>query len=114
MSYTQDFPILQYADDTLIIMEGCPTQLSHLKALLGDFATSTGLKVNYSKSMLVPINIAMDKTNLLAQSFGCMVGSLPFTYLGLPLGMTKPNIEDFLPLVSRCERRLVSTSIFLS
>lgn len=24
MLYSQDFPILQYADDTLVIMEGCP------------------------------------------------------------------------------------------
>jgi hypothetical protein len=39
---------------------------------------------------------------------------MPFTYLGLPLGTTKPNIEDFLPLVSKCEKKLVSTSIFLS
>lgn len=39
---------------------------------------------------------------------------MPFTYLELPLGTTKPTIEDFLPLVSRCEKRSVSTSIFLS
>jgi hypothetical protein len=35
-------------------------------------------------------------------------------YLGLPLGLTKPKVEDFMPLVNRCERRLVSTSLFLS
>jgi hypothetical protein len=30
------------------------------------------------------------------------------------LSTTKPTIEDFLPLVSKCEKRLVSISIFLS
>ena len=41
-------------------------------------------------------------------------GSLPFTNLGLPLGTTKPNVEDFLPLIQRVERRLTCTSAFLS
>jgi hypothetical protein len=42
------------------------------------------------------------------------MGSMPFTYLGLPLGSTKPKIIDFLPLVKKVERRLVSTACFLS
>jgi hypothetical protein len=114
LQYSQDFPILQYADDTLIIMEGCGRHLFTLKALLSSFATSTGFTVNISKSMIVPINLSEDRTNHLAATFGCSVGSFPFTYLGLPLGLTKPRVEDFLPLVNRCERRLISTSLFLS
>lgn len=47
--------------------------------------------------MLVPINMEEHRTHLLAQLFGCEVGSLPFTYLGLPLGLTKPKVIDFLP-----------------
>jgi len=34
---TNDFPILQYADDTLIILEGCARQFFILKALLSSF-----------------------------------------------------------------------------
>jgi hypothetical protein len=44
-----DFPILQYADDTLIFLEGNARQLFFLKSLLNSFAESTGLKVNYKK-----------------------------------------------------------------
>jgi hypothetical protein len=95
-------------------MEGCATQLFFLKGLLQAFADSTGLKVNYSKSMMIHVNMDLDRVNSLAQTFGCSVGSLPFTYLGLPLGTTKPKVEDFLPLVTKCERRLVSTTTFLS
>jgi hypothetical protein len=40
--------------------------------------------------------------------------ALVFTYLGLPLGFTKPKIVDFSPLVSKCDRRLISTSMFLN
>jgi hypothetical protein len=39
---------------------------------------------------------------------------MPFTYLGLPLGSTKPRMEDFLPLVQKVERNLISTSALLS
>jgi hypothetical protein len=111
---SSDFPVLQYADDTLIIMEGCANQLFFLKTLLNSFTEVTGLKVNFQKSMMVPINLSQEKLNHLTRTFGCSTGSLPFTYLGLPLGLTKPKVEEFMPIVSRCEKRLVSTSIFLS
>ena len=114
LQHSQDFPILQYADDTLVIMEACFSQILTLKNLLQEFSNSTGLMVNYSKSMLVPVNVVENRTSLLAQLFGCVVGSLPFTYLGLPLGLTKPKVIDFLLLVTKCERRLAFTSSFLS
>jgi hypothetical protein len=112
--HSSDFPVIQYADDTLIIMEGCSTQLQFLKTLLGNFSSSTGLRVNFAKSLMIPINIDTDRMNALAQAFGCSIGSLPFTYLGLPLGLSKPKVEEFLPLVSKCEGRLAGFSTFLS
>jgi len=112
--YTQDFPIIQYADDTLILMEACSRQLIALRALLHSFGESTGLKVNFQKSFMVPINVANDRLQMLARTFGCEPGVLPFTYLGLPLSLTKPRAIDFSPLVNKCERRLAATSIFLN
>jgi hypothetical protein len=111
---SQDFPIIQYADDTLLIMEGDPRQLFFLKTLLQNFSDSTGLRVNYTKSMMLPINISEERLELLARTFGCSKGSLPFTYLGLPLGTTKPKVQDFLPLVNKCEKRLGGISSMLS
>lgn len=40
----------------------------------------------------------------LAVTFGCQKGSIPFTYLGLPLGATKPNIQEFVPLIQKMEK----------
>ena len=114
LQHSQDFPILQYADDTLVIMEACQDQLLALKNILHDFSASTGLKVNFSKSMMIPINVEDSKAALLAQHIGCELGTLTFTYLGLPLGLTKPKVVDFLPPVTKCERRLAYTSAFLS
>jgi hypothetical protein len=111
---TRDFPIVQYADDTLLVMEACPAQLTHLKELLRTFSASTGLKVNYNKSMMVPLNITQDNLELLANVFGCQQGCLPFTYLGLPMGTSRPKIKHFLPVMQKIERRLSCTSLFLS
>jgi hypothetical protein len=85
-----------------------------LKSLLQTFATSSGLRVNYSKSMMVPINVDDQKMELLSNTLGCSIGAMPFTYLGLPLGTPKPKVIDFLPLITKCERRLACTSMFLS
>jgi hypothetical protein len=65
-------------------MEAWPLQLFTLKVILNTFANSTGLKVNYSKSILYPINILEERLNYLAATFEYQAGSLPFTYLGLP------------------------------
>jgi hypothetical protein len=108
-----DFPIVQYADDTLLILQACPFQLLALKNLLQVFADATGLKVNYAKSCLLPINVDAYQLNLLANSFGCAVGSLPFAYLGLPLGSTRPRIHDLNPIVDQIERRLNASARFL-
>jgi len=95
-------------------MQGDTSQLIFLRHLLNAFGDSTGLKVNFEKSFMVPINIQWDKFDDLASTFGCAKGALPFTYLGLPLSITKPTIADFWPLVNKCERRLISISSFLS
>ena len=107
LSNDEDFPILQYADDTLIFMQADVAQLNHLKDILAEFAGSTSLKVNFDKSFMVPINVSDERIDILTNTLGCSQGSLPFTYLGLPLSITRPSVADFWPLVSKCERRLV-------
>jgi len=109
-----DFPIVQYADDTLLLLQADAKQLFFLKALLHSFAISTGLHVNYRKSHMYPIHITQEKLSHLAAMFGCDVGSMPFTYLGLPMGTTKPKFEDLTPMMDRVERRLSACSTWLS
>ena len=85
------FPIVQYADDTLVIMQEDTRHLFCLKALLNTFASATWLKVNYGKSFLVPLNISVDRIELFTNTLQCAKGEFPFTYLGLPLGIYKTN-----------------------
>ena len=109
-----EFPIIQYADNTVLILQVDASQLFFLKALLHSFETSMGLKVNYRKSQMIPINVSHEDMQILASTFGCQIGMFPFTYLDLPMGTTKPRIEDLTPIMDRVERRLSACSTWLS
>jgi hypothetical protein len=105
-SYGQAYPIVQYVDDTLIIKPADAQQLFFLKGLLQSFGMVTGLKVNFSKTLIVPINVPEDKVDILAGTLGCQMGSMPFTYLGLLIGTTKSIVQEFVPLHSRVEKKI--------
>jgi hypothetical protein len=88
-------------------------QLLCLKAILQSFSDSTGLTVNYNKSSMMPINMSHERLQHFANTLQCRTGCLPFTYLGLPLGTTKPSLEHFMPVVQRVEKRLCGIVDFL-
>ena len=49
------------------------------------FEAMLGLKINLEKSELIPVGRVIN-VELLADELGYKVGSLPSTYLGMPLG----------------------------
>jgi hypothetical protein len=95
-------------------MQADVQQLVTLKDLLAKFSEASGLRVNYSKSNLIRINIAEDNVDLFNNALVCQRGTLPFTYLGLPLSTTKPRKEFFMPLILSAQRRLSACSMYLS
>jgi hypothetical protein len=50
-------------------MQADIAQICCLKELLGRFAQSSGLKVNFNKSSIIPINVPDDKMTALAAAF---------------------------------------------
>ena len=60
-------------------------QLTYLSWLLMWFEACSGLRVNLEKSELIPVGREHDIEDLTLE-LGCKVGSLPSSYLGLPLG----------------------------
>jgi hypothetical protein len=71
-------------------------------------------RVNYAKSCMVPLNMTKERAQILAGVFGCKLQEMPFTYLELPVGTTKPRVEHFAPLMNRVERQLTSISSMLT
>jgi hypothetical protein len=52
----------------------------------GWFELVSGLKVNFSKSILIGVNVSTNFLHVAENFLHCKLGSLPFTYLGLPVG----------------------------
>jgi hypothetical protein len=71
---TNDFPVIQYANDTLTVVEGDVRHLFFFKSLLNSFSLTTGLKVNFNKSMMVPIMFHMRSLISLLQPLDAVKG----------------------------------------
>jgi hypothetical protein len=99
---------LQYADDTLFLGEPTMANLWALKVILRVFELASGFKVNFSKSFVMGINVGTDFFSLAENFLHCRVGSVPFTYLGLPVG-ANPQLEiTWRPLIQSLSSRLSS------
>ena len=55
------------------------------------FEVSSGLKINFDKSVLFSVGEVVNVVDLVAE-LGCRVGRLPSTYLGLPLGVAHKSV----------------------
>jgi hypothetical protein len=100
------FPIIQYIDDTIIIIRASQQEWLCLKALLESYVQSTGLRVNFAKSRMVPLSKIwmMKELKTMVGVFGCQIQGMSFTYLGLLMGSTKLRVEHYAPLMDRVER----------
>ncbi|XP_071688375.1 uncharacterized mitochondrial protein AtMg01250-like [Rutidosis leptorrhynchoides] len=85
---------LQYVDDTIFFSEWSRSNVYSLQNLIKCFELASGLKVNFHKSCLYGIGVNFDEVNHMANRIGCVVGTLPFTYLGLPIGCNSLDALD--------------------
>jgi hypothetical protein len=91
--YPEGVISIQYADDTLLFL--CYDKLS-------------GMKINYHKSDMIPINLNGEEARQYTKIFCCKVGSFPFRYLGVSLHYDKPRREDIQPVVDLIIKRIPS------
>ena len=84
---SDDLPclVIQYADDTLIILRGDTQQLQRLKDILVSFSSFSGLHINFDKSTFIPMHVSDEDAQIMASTLGCSISSFPQPYLGLPL-----------------------------
>ncbi|RVW23847.1 LINE-1 reverse transcriptase-like [Vitis vinifera] len=83
---------LLFAYDTLVFCQVSQDQLIYLSWLLMWFKAVSGLRINLEKSELIPVG-RVENIDDLTLKFGYRVGSLPSTYLGLPLGAPFKSIS---------------------
>ncbi|GAU48545.1 hypothetical protein TSUD_99510 [Trifolium subterraneum] len=90
---------LQYADDTLFNGEASMDNLWSLKSILRSFELASGLRVNFSKSSIMGVNVNTEFLGMAERFLHCRVGSIPFTYLGLPVGASHRKDATWQPLL---------------
>jgi len=93
------FTHLQLADDTLIIGDKCWLNVRTMCAVLLLFEDISGLKVNFHKSMLTGVNISDSWLTEAASVMNCRRGTIPFIYLGLPIGGDSRKLSFWKPVV---------------
>ncbi|OMO92976.1 reverse transcriptase [Corchorus capsularis] len=99
---------LQYADNTLIMCKAKGEQVKNVRRILRCFQLVSGLKVNFAKSSLIGINANPDVIKQWADEVNCKVGSLPCSYLGLPLGARPNAVAIWKPVIERCQKKLAT------
>jgi hypothetical protein len=99
---------LQYADDTLCLGEASMDNLWTLKAILRGFELASGLKVNFSKSCLMGVNVPNVFLDMACDFLNCKLGVVPFMYLGLPVGANPRRKATWEPLITHLRKRLRS------
>lgn len=86
---------LQYADDTLILMDGDPKYVRILKLLIQCVELVSGLKINWLKSHISGISLSNSVCLQMTTSLGCSLKDWPSEYLGLPLrGLPRQRILE--------------------
>ncbi|RVW49370.1 putative mitochondrial protein [Vitis vinifera] len=83
---------LLFADDTLVFCDDSQEQLAFLSWLLMWFEAISGLCINLNKSEILPV-VEWRMLSYWLPELGCKVGSLPSTYLGLPLGASHKLVK---------------------
>jgi hypothetical protein len=103
---------LLFADDTLIFCDAEEEQLRNLRCLFLCFEGASGLKINLSKSEIVPIG-EVQNIDLLASIFDCRVVGLHMKYLGLLLGAHYKDDTIWNGMIETTERRLAGWKLAL-
>ncbi|GJR52184.1 RNA-directed DNA polymerase, eukaryota [Tanacetum coccineum] len=97
---------LQFADDALFLGEWSELNVMNLIRILRCFNMASGLKINLSKSKVLGVGVNPEEVSRLAQKINCMEDKLPFTYLGLPIGSSMRNVENWNPIIQKFHNRL--------
>jgi hypothetical protein len=97
---------LQFADDTLLLIEPSDLGIANLKLLLLSFENMSGLKINLSKSEVVIAGTLDAERARMANLLNCRLGAFPITYLGLPVSDKALQISDWNLLTDKVGHRV--------
>lgn len=98
--------ILQYADDTIFFGEPTMQNVKVIKSILRGFELVSGLKINFAKSHFGALGRPDQWVREAAGFLNCRILSFPFTYLGIPVGVTPRRGQLWDSVIRKCENKL--------
>jgi hypothetical protein len=93
---------LQYADDTILLLDLDDISIANLKFILFAFEILSGLKINFLKSEVIVMGAPPSEQARVSQALNCKEGKFPFTYLGFLMSdrtLTMADWEDLIGTV---------------
>jgi hypothetical protein len=66
----------------------------------------SGIRINFSKTEMIPMNITMEDANILAVLVSCKISSFPLKYLGVPLFDGKIKIQDWHTIIDKVQQKI--------
>ena len=115
----KEYKILQYADDTAILLDGTENSLNHALSLIDQFSKFSGLKPNYQKTSCIKIGSLRNSGDILCKNYKLTWSQDPFIFLGITFTVDLKNIIernfeekiiDLEKLIKSWSRRLLSTA----
>jgi len=97
-----------YADDIMLFCKASNSNIQALTNLFQKYAQISGQFVNPQKSFIYAGSINHHRLLNIATSTGFNIGSLPFTYLGVPIFRGKPKTIHLQPYVDKVKTKLSS------
>jgi hypothetical protein len=98
--------LLQYADDTILLIQDNADQAVNLKLILYIFETMFGLKINFEKSEVMMVLDDEEKAQFFASLFNCQQGSWPIKYLGTPVCARRPTVAEMKFLGEKTKKKM--------
>lgn len=96
---------LQFADDTVIFLDGSIQSAIGIKRVLQCFQLMSGLKINFDKSELFFKSSNAEQMDL-CNILNCKQGLWPMKYLGVPIGTSSKKRIFWAPLIQKMMQKL--------
>lgn len=97
---------IQFADDTVIILEAHPTTLKVITHILKLYESLSGLKINRTKSAFLLIAVKLRMVQIIYSILTAPEAQLPLKYLGLPLTIRKPCKIHYQNMIMAVQGRI--------
>ncbi|GKA16393.1 RNA-directed DNA polymerase, eukaryota [Tanacetum coccineum] len=92
---------LFYADDAIFLGEWNNTNINNIILLLRCFFLASGLKINLMKCKLMGVGVSTTEVQHMAATIGCEATTLPFVYLGVPVGENMTRVEAWKNVIDK-------------